>query len=106
MAVRKLPSATGRPAEQTRWEVIYGQRADCRHAVSDRDLASGLSGVESLNDCLLAGECPWHGAATNLGGSCGSSAVFALLIGLSIGTATRWASIAGASWNSYVALPR
>ncbi len=27
-------------------------------------------------------------------------AVFASLIGLSIGTATRWASLAGASWNS------
>jgi hypothetical protein len=27
VAVRKLPSATGRPAEQARWEVIYGCEA-------------------------------------------------------------------------------
>lgn len=33
-------------------------------------------------------------------------AVFASLIGLSIGTATRWASLAGASWNNYAALRR
>jgi len=33
-------------------------------------------------------------------------AVFASLIGLSIGTATRWAALAGASWNSYAALRR
>lgn len=33
-------------------------------------------------------------------------AVFASLVGLSIGAATRWAGLAGASWNSYAAAPR
>jgi len=29
--------------------------------------------------------------------------VFAQLIGVSIGTATRWAELSGAAWNSYAA---
>lgn len=33
-------------------------------------------------------------------------AVFASLVGLSVGAATRWAALAGASWNSYAAGPR
>lgn len=33
-------------------------------------------------------------------------AVFASLVGISIGTATRWAALAGSSWNSYATLPR
>ena len=30
-------------------------------------------------------------------------AVFAHLIGISIGTATRWAELSGAAWNTYAA---
>lgn len=33
-------------------------------------------------------------------------AVFASLIGINISTATRWAGLAGAAWNSYATLPR
>lgn len=33
-------------------------------------------------------------------------AVFASLIGINISTATRWAALAGAAWNSYARLPR
>lgn len=33
-------------------------------------------------------------------------AVFAELIGISIGNATRWAELSGASWNRYAAQPR
>lgn len=33
-------------------------------------------------------------------------AVFASLIGVSIGAATRWATLAGASWNTYAAARR
>ncbi|MEA5053797.1 MAG: hypothetical protein VB093_10195 [Propionicimonas sp.] len=33
-------------------------------------------------------------------------AVFASLVGITIGAATRWTTLAGASWNTYAASPR
>ena len=33
-------------------------------------------------------------------------AIFANLIGVNIGTVTRWAGLAGATWNSYATTPR
>jgi len=51
----------------------------------------GITARTSKNTALL------HLAATT------PPAVFASLVGVSIGTATRWASLAGASWNRYAA---
>jgi hypothetical protein len=33
-------------------------------------------------------------------------AVFASLVGISIGTATRWSTLAGIAWDNYATLPR
>lgn len=54
----------------------------------------GVASRASRNTALL------HLASTT------PPAVFASLVGVSIGTATRWAGLAGASWNRYVSLPR
>ncbi|MGO3180707.1 MAG: hypothetical protein ACTIJR_14330 [Brevibacterium linens] len=54
----------------------------------------GVTSRASRNTALL------HLASTT------PPAVFASLIGVSIGTATRWAGLAGASWNRYATLPR
>ena len=54
----------------------------------------GVTSRASRNTALL------HLASTT------PPAVFASLVGVSIGTATRWAGLAGASWNRYATLPR
>lgn len=53
----------------------------------------GITARTSKNTALL------HLAATT------PTAVFVSLVGVSIGTATRWAGLAGASWNTYAAGP-
>lgn len=52
----------------------------------------GITTRSSRNTALL------HLAATT------PPAVFASLVGISIGTATRWAALAGASWNTYATM--
>ena len=54
----------------------------------------GITARASRNTALL------HLASTT------PPAVFADLIGVHIGTATRWAGLAGASWNAYATAPR
>lgn len=54
----------------------------------------GITARASRNTALL------HLASTT------PPAVFASLVGVNISTATRWAGLAGAAWNSYATLPR
>ena len=54
----------------------------------------GIAARASRNTALL------HLASTT------PPAIFANLIGVNIGTATRWAGLAGATWNSYATAPR
>jgi hypothetical protein len=54
----------------------------------------GVTARASRNTALL------HLASTT------PPAVFASLVGVSIGTATRWAGLAGAQWNRYASSPR
>lgn len=54
----------------------------------------GITARTGKNTALL------HLAATT------PPAVFASLVGVSVGTATRWAGLAGASWNRYAISPR
>lgn len=80
----------------SRW-LFTGKNADTHlHPASlmRRMHRLGVEARASRNTALL------HLASTT------PPAVFASLVGVSTGTATRWAGLAGASWNRYATLPR